>query len=260
MNDLSLMVTVMGRTRLPALLSVLKENKVAVNLIALGRGTAVSEVMDLLGIENAEKAICFSVVTKKSWRVMKNELQQKLRIDVPGVGIAFKIPLSSIGGRRELMFLTQEQGFVRGEEESMKDTERELLMVISNEGSNEMVMDAARSAGARGGTIIHARGTGMQQAERFFGVSLASEKDILFIVTRTGEKNKIMQAIMEKAGMETPAKSIVFSLPVTDTAGLTLVDAYARQEQEEKERDKAEAASGKVPGETAEAGKQPENH
>ena len=166
MNDLSLMVTVMGRTRLPALLSVLKENKVAVNLIALGRGTAVSEVMDLLGIENAEKAICFSVVTKKSWRVMKNELQQKLRIDVPGVGIAFKIPLSSIGGRRELMFLTQEQGFVRGEEESMKDTERELLMVISNEGYNEMVMDAARSAGARGGTIIHARGTGMQQAER----------------------------------------------------------------------------------------------
>lgn len=85
--------------------------------------------------------------------------------------------------------------------------------------------------------ILHARGTGMHQAERFFGVSLASEKDILFIVARTAEKNKIMQAIMEKAGMNTPAQSIVFSLPVTDTAGLTLVDAYAKEEAEQAKED-----------------------
>ncbi len=247
MNDLSMMVTVISRAKLPSLLTVLKNNKVEVNLIALGRGTAGDEVMDMLGIENAEKAVCCSIVTKNTWKTVRKDLQQRLRIDAPGVGIAFKIPLSSIGGKRELMFLTQDQDFVRGEEESMKNTERELLLVISNEGYNDLVMDAARDAGARGGTIIHARGTGMHQAERFFGVSLASEKDILFIVARTAEKNKIMQAIMEKAGMNTPAQSIVFSLPVTDTAGLTLVDAYAKEEAEQAEEDAEKTEKTETP-------------
>ena len=72
--------------------------------------------------------------------------------------------------------------------------------------------------------MIHARGTGMEQAERFFGVSLASEKEIIFIVTRTGQRSAIMQAVMKHAGMETKAKSIIFSLPVTATAGLRLME------------------------------------
>ena len=242
MDGLSLLVSIVGRSRLPDLLELLQKRKVESNLISLGRGTAADDVLDMLGMESAEKAICFSVVTGGSWKILKRDLREKLRIDVPGTGIAFIVPLSSIGGKRELMFLTDGQGFVRGEEESMKNTERELLLVVSNEGYNEAVMEAAKSAGARGGTIIRARGTGMNRAESFFGVSLESAKDILFIVARTGDKNRIMQAIMEKAGMSTPAKSIVFSLPVTDTAGLTLVDAYAKEEAEQvqAEADKAD--------------------
>ena len=85
-------------------------------------------------------------------------------------------------------------------------------------------MDAAREAGAHGGTVLHARGTGMERAEKFLGISLASEKDITLIVTKTAGKNAIMQSVMEKAGMETQAQSIVFSLPVTSTAGLRLLD------------------------------------
>ena len=72
--------------------------------------------------------------------------------------------------------------------------------------------------------MIHARGTGMERAESFFGVSLASEKEIIFIVSRTGQRNGIMKAVMKDAGMESKAKSIIFSLPVTSTAGLRLVE------------------------------------
>lgn len=102
----------------------------------------------------------------------------------------------------------------------MKDTTMELLIIISNQGHNDLVMDAARGAGAYGGTVLHARGTGVNRAELFFGISLASEKDVTLIVTQKSQKNAIMQAVMQKAGMETPAQSIVFSLPVTDAAGL----------------------------------------
>ena len=64
----------------------------------------------------------------------------------------------------------------------------------------------------------------MERAEKFLGISLAAEKDITLIVTKTAGKNAIMQSVMEKAGMGTQAQSIVFSLPVTSTAGLRLLD------------------------------------
>lgn len=85
-------------------------------------------------------------------------------------------------------------------------------------------MDAARGAGAYGGTVIHAKGTGKEAAEKFMGVSLALEKEIIYIVTKTEQKNAIMSAIMKEAGLDSKAKSIAFSLPVTDTAGLRLIE------------------------------------
>ena len=106
----------------------------------------------------------------------------------------------------------------------MKDTEHALLVVIANQGYSDMVMDAARAAGAGGGTVLHAKGSGMEKAEQFMGISLAAEKDVIFIVTKTEKKNEIMKTIMNEAGVETRAGSILFSLPVTDTAGLRLTN------------------------------------
>ncbi len=83
-------------------------------------------------------------------------------------------------------------------------------------------MDAVRTAGARGGTVIHARGTGQAKAEKFLGISLASEKDVVLIVVPTENKKDMIQAIIHQAGPETKAGAIVFSVPVTDTAGMTL--------------------------------------
>lgn len=233
MSKLYLMTTIVRRPKLPEVLELYKEEKLEVNLIALGHGTATGDVASVLGLENSEKAVCFSFVTPETWKRVKKGLEGKIRIDVPGTGIVFTVPLSSIGGKRELAYLSAGQDFKRGEEEVMKETKRELLVIISNQGYNEQVMDAARSVGAAGGTIIHARGTGRESAEKFFGVSLASEKDITFIVTRTKQKNAIMQAVMEKAGVATPAGAIVFSLPVSETAGLKLIDSEEENEAQE---------------------------
>lgn len=189
--------------------------------VSLGRGTAASEVMDYFGLESAEKAVMFGMVTEETWKTVKRGLQKRFRIDVPGMGITFLVPLSSIGGRREIKFLTEHQDFVK-EEGTLKDTSHELLVVIANQGYRNMVMDAAKSAGAGGGTVIHAGGTRMERAESFFGVSLASEKEIIFIVSKTGQRSEIMREVMSKAGMG--AKAIIFSLPVTSTAGLRLLE------------------------------------
>ena len=100
------------------------------------------------------------------------------------------------------------------------DFSHELIMVIMNEGYSDTVMDAARSAGAGGGTVLHAKGTGTAIAEKFYGISLAEEKEMVFIVTRAEDKRAIMEGVTEKAGLNTPARAVSFSLPVSETAGL----------------------------------------
>ena len=224
MGKLYLMTTIVDRKKEKRYFEFYKENDQNVMFSTLGRGTASSDILDYLGLESTEKVIIFSVQEEERWSYLKKQLQQKLKIDAPGEGIAFIIPLSSIGGKKTLQFLVERQDYQKEEESTLKDTERELIIVIADQGNIELIMDAAREAGAYGGTVIHARGTGMEQAEKFMGVCLAAEKEMIFIVTKKEQKNSIMKAIMEKAGMESRAKSIAFSLPVTDTAGLRLIE------------------------------------
>ena len=106
----------------------------------------------------------------------------------------------------------------------MKDTDDELLVAIANQGYIDTVMDAARSAKAGGGTVIHAKGTGMELAKKYLGVSLVEEKEVILIVTKSREKNQIMKAIMEQAGLDSKERTIVFSLPVTSVAGIRMLE------------------------------------
>ena len=230
MSKVYMMVTITNRSIGSRMLSFYKENELALNLNMLGAGTANSDVLDYFGLEATEKAVMFAVVTREMWRKLKRGLQKKMNIDVPGTGIAFIIPFASIGGKKALQFFTDRQNFEKEEESILKETEYELIIVILNQGYSNLVMDAAREKGAGGGTVIHAKGTGMEKAEQFLGVSIAAEKEMIFIVTKSKGKNDIMKAIMEKAGMDSKAKSIVFSLPVTSTAGLRLQEEDTSEE------------------------------
>lgn len=231
MSELFLMAAIIGRDHTRNFADFYEENGVPVNFITLGKGTAGSEILDYFGLEDTEKSVIFSVVTKQTWKKIKIGLQNKMKIDIPGTGIAFIVPMSSIGGKKQLKFLTENQEFEKEEESTLKDTKYELLVVIANQGYTELIMSAARKTNAAGGTVIHAKGTGMEGAERFLGVSLAAEKEIIFIVVKTEFKNGIMKAIMDEAGMNSKAKSIVFSLPVTSTAGMRLMEDNAAAEE-----------------------------
>nr|WP_308628387.1 P-II family nitrogen regulator [uncultured Eisenbergiella sp.] len=226
MSRIYWMVTITGRDQGERFSSMHKSEKLPVILVTLGKGTASSEVLDYLGLEESDKIVLFTAVTGEVWKQVKKGMETKLNIDVPGTGISFIVPVSSMGGKKTLQFLLAGQEFEKEEETVLKETEYELIIVVSNFGYTNMVMDAAREAGAGGGTVIHAKGTGMEKAEKFLGVSLAAEKEIIFIVARTEKKKEIMKAVMENAGMESKAKSIVFSLPVADTAGLRISEDW----------------------------------
>lgn len=222
MSEINLMMTITKRSMGRRMLAFYEQNGLSAILCTLAKGTATSEMLDCFGLEVTEKMVMVSVVTVDTWKKVKHGLEERFQIDVPGTGIAFLMPLSSVGGKKVLQFLVDGQLCEKVEESVMKDTKYELIVVIANHGYSEMVMEAAREKGAGGGTVIHAKGTGLEKAEKFLGVSIADEKEIIYIVAKTVDKNAIMKSIMDNAGMNSKAKSVVFSLPVTDTAGLRL--------------------------------------
>jgi len=224
MSQLHMMVTITSRNLTRKFLDFYETLGLEVAFLSLGKGTASSEILDYFGLDGSEKSLIFHVVTDEKWKEVKRELRRKINIDIPGIGIAFLVPLSSIGGTKALNFLKSGQNFVKGEESVLKDTKYELLVVISNQGYSDLIMDAARKVHAAGGTVIHARGTGSHLAEKFMGVTIVPEKEMVFIVVRKDQKNAIMRSIMDEAGVGTKAGAIVFSLPITDTAGMRLMD------------------------------------
>lgn len=229
-NTLYWMVTIIDRNQSRKFLSFYRNYGISVVLSTLGHGTAASNVLNYFSLEATQKAVLCAVVTDTVWNAVKKGLETIMQIDIPGTGVAFVVPVSSVGGKRQLQFITSGMPFTKGEESVLKDTKYELLVVVANQGYTETIMEAARRGKAAGGTMIHAKGTGMEGAEKFLGVSLAAEKELIFIVVRREQKNEVMSAIMGDAGIETRAGAIVFSVPVTSTAGLRLTDLTADAE------------------------------
>ena len=171
MSKVYMMVTITNRNKRKDFQTFFKEYGLPVFLETIGRGTAQSEVLDYFGLEESEKLLFLAIVTGETWKKLRRGLITKMLIDVPGTGVSFIVPLSSVGGRKTLQFLVNEQEFEKEEETSMKDTDYELLVAIANQGYIDTVMDAARAAKAGGGTVIHAKGTGMELAKKYLGSS-----------------------------------------------------------------------------------------
>ena len=175
-SELFLMMTVADRERMRGFIRLYKDKGLDIHFMSLGHGTAQKRYLRLLALNETEKMVCQTIVTGRKWLEVKKAMSVRLRIEAPGVGIAYIVPLAAIGGKRELMFLTSGQGYEKGAEQTLKGTDQELLVVIGNQGYSEQIMDAARKAGARGGTVIHARGTGQKKQSSFWVFRLRVKK------------------------------------------------------------------------------------
>ena len=102
----------------------------------------------------------------------------------------------------------------------MKTNDFEVVFAIVNSGYAEDVMDVAREQGVRGGTILNARGVAREEAAAFFGITIHAEKEILMMVVEKEIRDKVLNALYVQMGMAKKAQGIVFSLPVSDVAGL----------------------------------------
>lgn len=191
-----------------------------------GRGTATKNILDLLGLSEREYHIIMTFADRARTDTLIDEARRDLYIDAPGHGIIVATPLKSVGGGNTLSHLTGGRPTDGAPELNYN---YEIVLAIANEGYTDVVMDAAREAGARGGTVLHGKGTGSKDAEKFFRVSIASEKEVIMIVAKSSEKSAIMKSIVNKAGVGTDAGAVVMSLPVSAVGGFGMLDNDTQQ-------------------------------
>ena len=191
----------------------------------LGHGTAAKSMLDLLGIECTEKRIIMTVANSEKAQQFIKDMRQQLYIGIPGHGIVIAIPIKSVGGGKTLAYLNN------GEQQPARYTPElsdryELIVIVANEGRTDQVMNAARAAGATGGTVLHGKGTGSQN-KKFYNVSIAAEKEVILMVAPSDRKAAIMQSVLHHAGPDSDAGAVLFSLPVSEVAGFGLMDEAA---------------------------------
>lgn len=216
--ELNMVMAIIHRNRHEAMEEIIHALKLPLAMTLYARGTAQDEHLSLYGLVATEKALIFTVADADQTKKLMRAAKLRMFIDIPGNGIMMSVPLKSVGGGRTMAYLTDNMN-MNGDKPTM-DFSHELICVILNEGCSDIVMAAARPAGATGGTVLAGKGTGAREAEKFLGITLASEKDVVLIVADSAKKAAIMKAIVAKAGPGTEAGAICFSLPVSAVEGL----------------------------------------
>ena len=185
----------------------------------LCQGTATQKTLSYLGIENTDKVMFESVVRTENLADLIKGLSLEMDIGSAGNGVAVVLPIDCVGGMSSLKYLVGDKPIDKEKDNMSGESKSVLILTIVDKGNTDLVMDSARGAGATGGTVVKANGTGADIA-KFFGVSISEEKEMVYIVAKREDRDGIMRAIMEKAGSNTEAHGVIFSLPVDKVVGI----------------------------------------
>lgn len=184
-------------------------------------GTAPSEIMDMLGLGSVDKCVLISIMQKQHTDDILKKLRASLQMNAVNSGIAFTIPLNGVSNL--ILRLLSQNG--EGDDKptgkdgtSMAETKHALITAVVNRGFSGDVMNAARSAGAMGGTVVHSRQMGNLEATAMWGAD--EEKEIVMILADAESRVAIMSAISEQCGMHSEAKGLVMSMPIDSVTGI----------------------------------------
>ncbi len=241
------LITIVDRGKGESISAFLNRKYSQASFLAMGVGTAGSDIMALLGLDNVDKDVVLSLVSAADLPDMLGDIAGRRFIRTVGKGIAFTLPLSGIGALFEAALTQRMEKDLEKQDTPMEqeipvntpqpeaspkeaqppkqDPYRSeglsLVLAIANPGYTDTIMERAKAAGATGGTVIYARGVGHDGASRFLGITLQSDKEIIAILTPAEQRLPIMQAVNQGFGLRAEAKAVVFSLPVEDFVQVT---------------------------------------
>lgn len=180
----------------------------------LGKGTVSNHLLDILGLNEIRKEILMVLIKEEDEEKFLKGLNDKFHLDKPHHGIAFTMPLKYCLGIRDF------RCEINFDDQGGSKMEHEAIFTIVDKGLSDDVITAAKTAGATGGTVIHGRGSGTQDKEILFNISIEPEKEIILILSPMDKASNIINSIKEKLDIEEPGKGIIFALDVNRTLGL----------------------------------------
>lgn len=250
LHPLSVLFTIVPRHQEDFFLDSYFEDGAAMSYVLYAYSKPPAEILSYLGADETKKSVVMTLGRSEYVSHMLITASQRFATSDLSRGIAFSFPISKIYGIAAYRFLSDEYKAYRlGENRPKEKTEENMKMeneksdrgpelattpslnndegpydvvyVIVNKGYTDLVMEASRKAGARGGTILTARGTGNPEMEKYYGFSIQPEKEIVVILVKREISEKVLAAVYEAAGLSTNGQGVAFVVPAGRTAGLT---------------------------------------
>ena len=214
-EPMSVIFTIVERGKGAAAIKLFTRNQVYLHAQFPGKGTATSDIMDILGLGSTEKDIIISYATTAAASLLLNKLDNDLRGAVTSGGIAFSVPMTGLSNL-VLATITYKTELRKGETKMSGEHkgENSLILITCNRGFSDTVMDTAKKAGARGGTVFRARLSGVEELEGSYGLNLTHEKEILMIIVPNGIRNAVMESVNQAHGLHSEAEAVICSLGV----------------------------------------------
>ncbi len=227
-----LLICMVGRARGSDLVAVAKQAGAHGGTIALGRTINDSRILQMLSLADVHQDIVFTLLGSEAAVVLPAIIDEAAKQPKKFAGTAVLVDVSEIfvRGTAQEKYAATENAHARSVN---MHSDYELITVIVNYGFADSVMEIARKAGARGGTVLNARGTGTEEDIKFFGITLVPEKEMLFIIAEKAKSSAILDAVNAIPNLCKPGGGIVFNLPVSRFIVLG-------KEQERLLRDKAD--------------------
>jgi len=219
MDSIQLLTLILSENQRQKCIHLAKEQGICGGVVMLGRGTVSSTVLNLLGIKNQRKEVVKFLLKKDRAEEMMDLFDEALQLKKPGHGIAYTTAVISAVRLPEQR--TSYKQVIKNTAKHMEGKSMfKKLTVIVDYGMSNDVMNIARKAGARGGTILHGRGVGAEIDTNLFGVEIEPEKELVIILIPNDKADKVVDALTHELRLDEPGKGILLVEPVLDTRGL----------------------------------------
>lgn len=215
MEHMKMILSIVERGQGASVVRLYRKRQVPIHIQCAGKGTATSEIMDILGLGSSEKDVLISFAAASAAKKLLHDLDNELRGRTGGAGIVVSVPISGLNSLIANLAAYHAESLKEKEgNNEMERTENSLILVVCAQGSTDVVMATAKAHGARGGTVIRGRLTGREELEQAYEVELKAEREIVAIVVPTDLRGPIMEAINTEHGLRSEAQAALCSLPI----------------------------------------------
>lgn len=212
-SEFNVMTLIISEHQANLFIDIIKEKNLYDGIVFLAKGTVKNSFLNLIGLKNQKMRLIDVLIERDKSKEIIDYTAEKLKLNEPNHGIAY------LTSRR---MVKDEKGESNALNTIGEKTMFKKITVIVNRGMADDVMDVARESGARGGTILHGKGTGTKNAAKLFGMEVEPEKELVLIIVPTEIEEKVVKNLYDNLEMQNSGNGILFVEDITDVRGIVL--------------------------------------